>query len=174
MHLQHGPLQSYFAYVNSSQLGFGEVLTYLCWSIKESTSQFLLSITLFDLDEGTGNCINVTVESPCPLVISNLINPEQRDISRDLALENGTQMRLFYDYEWKGWSGPVFPLQVASGCIHPAICPFHPFVPFSPFSSPVSPPPHSLRISINLFRIPVCTYQNIWKKFSYFHFSHDK
>jgi hypothetical protein len=53
----------------------------------ESTGQFLLSITLFDLDEGAGNCINVTAESPCPLVISNLINSEQRDMFRDFALE---------------------------------------------------------------------------------------
>lgn len=64
----------------------------------ESTGQFPLSITLFDLDKGAGNCINVTVESPCPLVISNLINSEQRDTFRDFALENGTRMREFYDY----------------------------------------------------------------------------
>lgn len=37
-------------------------------------------------------------ESPCPLVISNLINSEQRDMFRDFALENGTRMREFYDY----------------------------------------------------------------------------
>lgn len=57
-----------------------------------------MSTTLFDLDGGAGSCINVTVESPCPLVISNLINPEQRDMFWDFVLESSTRMREFYDY----------------------------------------------------------------------------
>lgn len=59
----------------------------------ESAGHFPLSITLFDLDEGAGTCINVTAKSPCPLVITNLINSEQRDMFLDFALENGTRVR---------------------------------------------------------------------------------
>lgn len=73
-------LNSYFSYFNINQLRFEMVLACLSgtWGVYQPIP---LSITLFDLDEGSENCINVTVESLCPLVISNLINSEQRDMS---------------------------------------------------------------------------------------------
>lgn len=168
MHLQFRQSEPYFAYINTRQLSFGKVLTYLCWSIKESTSQFLLSITLFDLDEGTGNCINVTVESPCPLVISNLISLDQRDITRDLDLENGTHMRILYDYVLKSWSSGVFPLQAAERPHSLSDLPVSSFHLALFFLWPQSLPLN--KTSVNLFMIPICTQQ---KKHSEFHFSLD-
>lgn len=162
MHLQLLPLQSYFAYINTCQLSFGKVLTSLYWSIKESTSQFLLSITLFDLDEGTGDCINVTVESPCPLVISNLINPEQRDIETWIW-KMAHRWGYFIGHIWRSWSGGIFSLQVLSSPI-PVWS-----VSFILSFCLVLPIPQSLpinKIFINLFIIQVCLQQNVWKIFS--------
>lgn len=143
----------------------------------ESTGHFPLSITLFDLDKGAGNCINVTVERTFPLVISNLINSEQRGMFPDFALESGTRMRKFYDYLWSVWSGEVL-LNLSIASLDLSIASPGSSLPFIASWNHSHCPTPRLRASVKSLMISVCKQQNSWRTCFVFSslifFSHDR
>lgn len=134
----------------------------------ESTGQLPLGVTLFDLDAGAGDCLNVAAENPCPLVISNLINSEQRDVFGDFALEMahrwGNCMTVY------GTPGLVrcCVWTWVTALLHCLICPCPPSSPVSSslcdsLASQALPRP--LTVVINFLRTSVCQYPNSFRTY---------